>query len=247
MFFRHSLITSFCLILFATACLSSRSNGRDGKCAVKEIIIGQSDLFALGISSASDTLCKEADDLNMIMHIYKENLCKLYYKETTRPLKFEIWNMDGDSKLYSYDAGDDLPLMPFATFCHEFLTIHDILSKKTTVINIEEASKNPSYTPVIRTSDINSSRILPWGERLVFLNDYSFVDGIPRVLFSNRKWNYKEKKNYRFNSTNVVHGSLIRKVLGLSVRSWTAAVPRIHSNAVVVFSAKMNSMFAVAT
>lgn len=205
---------SFLLVTIASMglpCLPSCSNVQVGKHAVKEIIVGQNELSSLKIPATSDTLCKEEGNLNMITHISGNNLCKLYYKETTRPLKFEIWNMDGDSKLYSYDAGDDLPLMPFATFSQDYLTLHDILSQKTVVINIAEASENIEYVPVNRPSDINSSRILPWGERLVFLNDYSFVDGIPRVLFSNRKWNYKEKKNYRFNSTNVVHGSLIRK------------------------------------
>lgn len=197
------------IVPFVLACLPSCCVPQSGKQAFKEIIINKNDLSRFVNPECVDTLLTAAQDSNMTMHIIDDKLCLLFFKKENRPLKIEIWNLSQDSRFYSYQSENDHLIMPFATFSWNSILIHDVLKQKTVSIEIDRASSEPGYSPTVRQSNLSAINILPWGSRQVFLNDYSYVDGIPRVCFTDKKWNYKEKHKYSFNSSNVVHGELV--------------------------------------
>lgn len=197
------------LLQLILVCLPSCSIHEDGKQTVKEITVGKEELYRFPHIANADTLLKADPDSNMTMHMVNGRLCELYYKTDNRPLRLEIRDLAESTILYSYQSEADNLLMPFYDFSWNTLLIHDVLREKTVSIDLEKASTCSDFTPTVKSSNISAIRILPWGERQVFLNDYSYVEGVPRVRFSDRKWNYREKHNYTFNSANVVSGNLI--------------------------------------
>lgn len=190
-------------------CLPSCSVPGGGKQAVRINSISKSDLSKFGLPLYVDTLQTADPDSNLIMHVVDDKLCKLYFKKEGRPLRIEIGNLSRDTILYSYQSEKNQFIMPFAKFSWNSILVHDVLRLKTALIDIYTASGTPDYSPIVRTSNLSAIEILSWGDRQVFLNDYSYVDGIPRVCFTDKKWNYKQKQKYSFNSSNVVHGELI--------------------------------------
>lgn len=203
-----SRLSSWILVI-SLACLPSCSVPSDGKQAVKIITIRKSDLSKFVDPIDVDTLQTANPDSNLIMHVVDDKLCKLYFKKESRPLRIEIGDLSRDTILYLYQSEKNQLIMPFAKFSWNSILVHDPLRLKTVLIDVYKASGTSDYSPIERTSNLSAIEILSWGDRQVFLNDYSFIDGIPRICFTDKKWNYKQKQKYSFNSSNVVHGVLI--------------------------------------
>lgn len=175
----------------------------------KEVDVDKVELSEKTVDASCDTLIRVPESPGVSIHIYKDYICKLYFKDNSTPMSFEVWNMDNNRQLYRYDTQRDNLLFPIGTWSNSHLTINDSVSEKILLFNIDDAVKAKDYIPEKKSSHISSTRIIPWNNRLAFLNDYSYKDNIQRICFTNRNWIYKEKHKYDFNSANVIHGELI--------------------------------------
>lgn len=196
------------VILLTLICVSCSTDRNERQ--INSIQIGSDALSGFPMAASVDTLLSVPVESDVTVYYINGKICKVFFKKNDRNLKLEIWDCKGVRCLYEYGSEERL-LMPFVTRSWDSFIIHDRMLLKTVVINIEEAVNIPCYTPESKPSNIESSRILPWKDRQVFLNGFSFLESVPRVCFSDKKWNYTEKKNYKFNSSNVVHGELICK------------------------------------
>ena len=196
------------IALLTLICVSCSINRNDHK--YNSIQIGFDALSGLPMAASADTLLKVPVESDITVYYINGKICKVFFKKKDRNLKLEIWDCKGGRCLYEYGSEERM-LMPFVTRSWDNIVIHDRILLKTVVINIEEAVNNPGYTSVGKPSNIESSRIIPWKDRQVFLNGFSFLESVPRVCFSDKNWNYTENNHYKFNSSNVIHGELICK------------------------------------
>ena len=131
-------------------------------------------------------------------------------------------NKKGKPQLYMYDirdftclrsflpygTGNGEMLMPFMTKNHGELLIYDPVKKQVAVMEIQDYAFDEDKMPQSFDTNIFSQEMIPVGGRILFLNQYSFQGQAPRVRYSDRRWNYRETKTYRFDAANVVDGTL---------------------------------------
>ena len=132
-----------------------------------------------------------------------------------RPLKtgqpyLHIMGMDANviTSLVKMGGNKDEMLVALPSISKGLLLMKDIVQRQLAVIDISEAVK-PFYSVVKYETNILSQRIIPYKNRLMFLNPYSFRNQAKRILISDREWNYREKKHYSYNAFNVMNGELL--------------------------------------
>lgn len=203
-------------LIIAFVCLTACSQ-QAVKQTPKEAEVDKVELSKKTIDASCDTLMRVPESPGVSIHIFKDYICKLFFKDDSAPMRFEIWNLDDDRQLYRYDTQSDNLLFPIGTWSNGHLTINDSVTEKILLFNIDDAVKDMDYTPEKKVSHISSPRIIPWNKRLVFLNEYSYKDNIQRVCFTTRDWTYRENNKYDFNSANVIHGELITNIINSKI------------------------------
>ena len=197
------------LICTLSVCLPSCTIRHGGRQTCKELFIGKESLSSFDCRIPCDTVQEAEGNSDLTMYVADGKLCKRFFPNKDRPMTLEIRELDQEELLYSYVTNEDHLVLPIRTWCSNQLIIHDQVAMKTLVFDLGKAAKDSAYTPEKRNSNIMSSRVLPWKDGLIFLNKSSYINGIPRVCFSDKTWNYHERHKYSFNSHNVVHGELI--------------------------------------
>lgn len=109
---------------------------------------------------------------------------------------------------YPYGSEKGEALLPFFTKSQHQLLMYDPVKKMAGIIDIPIISNSVDYHPTLFHTNIFSQEIIPFKKRLLFLNPNSFDGKAPRVIISDRNWNYVERHKYSFDASNVVDGSL---------------------------------------
>ena len=194
------------LVFYAALILASCSHRHDARMIVESEVnaeqIGEMDT----IPPHSMIYTSPSDSAYMDLMVIDDKFCIIHIANS---VQLEILEPDLKKCLYHYDSKDDGLLMPLYTRNGNEILLHDDLVQQTTLIDIHDAYTEPDYHPLRQHSNISSERILSFGDRQAFLNRNSHEPGTPRILFSNRAWNYNKKDKSPFRSPNITHGSLI--------------------------------------
>lgn len=148
-----------------------------------------------------------------INHVIVEDgtVCCFYIREKKGENHLALFDLEQNSpirEIIPYGAKKDEMLLPFLTVTPGHLFLYDPVKKEATDIEVKKALEESSFIPSFYHTSVYSQEVIPVKDRLLFLNQYSFKGKAPRVLFSDRKWNYTETKHYNFDAMNVVDGSL---------------------------------------
>lgn len=111
-------------------------------------------------------------------------------------------------KYFMFGSGVEQMLLPCMYQGSGKIVLKDPTLKKVSVIDVFQAIADSTYQPEINKSKFFSQRTIPYNDRLLFLNPYSVKDG-PRVIVSDKTWDYNLKRKPSFWAANAVHGDLV--------------------------------------
>lgn len=137
--------------------------------------------------------------------------CIVSGKEKKGHFFLTLFNLGSGEKIGSYyPYGSEIGevLLPFFTKSQHQLLMYDPVKKMAGIIDIPVILYSVDYHPMLFHTNIFSQEIIPFKKRLLFLNPNSFDGKAPRVIISDRNWNYVERHKYSFDASNVVDGSL---------------------------------------
>lgn len=109
-----------------------------------------------------------------------------------------------------YGSGWDQMMIAYPSFGSGKIVLRDLILNKITMLSPADVISGLSQkqSPMFK-SNIISQTVIPFDDKLLFLNPYSYEDRTPRVLVSDRKWNYRWHKKYNYTTINLNHGQLL--------------------------------------
>lgn len=200
----NRLIPLCFLICYLASC------SQDARQHVNTYQVSFDQINELPLATPINNLIIEPADSDILCYVVNGVICKISTKKRDRQMSIELFDTV-KSKHISYNFHDEYLIHPIATRSWNKIVIHDGLIGKTIVVDVENAFKQDSYSPLKKFSNIQSERLIYMGDKMLFLNKDSFENGTPRVCFSDDNWNYSQKNRYRYDSGNVVHGEIICK------------------------------------
>lgn len=196
-------IGSFALLLFMViSCADKRP--------VQENHITEDRLNAFELRTPQRVvLTTPADSLESVF-VINQHIITFQHPDGNGQPFLHILAMNGQEicSLVKKGGGRDEMLMALPSVSNNMLLMMDVLQRQLAFIDITEAVK-PSFSILKYRTNILSQRIIPYKDRLMFLNPYSYRDQAKRILISDREWNYSEKKHYSFNAFNIVCGEVL--------------------------------------
>lgn len=108
-----------------------------------------------------------------------------------------------------YGAKFNQVVLPRAFYADGVFLLGDVAMKKVAWIEWENALSDSLYCPPIFKSNIVSQYELPFENRILFLNPYSYQGREPRILVSDRKLNYHWRKKHDYTAINLMDGTLL--------------------------------------
>jgi len=135
----------------------------------------------------------------------------LYYNREQSSYALALWDMDLRllRTFVEYGPGADQMMLIGPTSGGGRYVLPDPILKKVMMVDIKKAAADTSYHPVIYQSDIYTQEEIPFGERILFLNPYAYKGRAPRVLVSDKKWNYRWRRQPDYSGFNINIGRLI--------------------------------------
>ena len=105
-------------------------------------------------------------------------------------------------------SGNDW-LAPLFYICDNSIIVHDNTTRQIAIVDVAQACRDKDYTPFIHETNIVTTRIIPYQEKILFWNPYGHDPHYPRVLLSDINWQYTDTLKYNFNALNIGHGELM--------------------------------------
>ena len=121
---------------------------------------------------------------------------------------YEIASFSKRAEFIPYGSGKGELLQAFTTKGNGKMLLYDAVKKEIAVMDLNSMENDPSFSPSFYHTNILSQEIIPYHDRLLFLNRYSYQGQAPRIRISDKKWNYYERSHYKCDAINVVDGSL---------------------------------------
>ena len=196
------LIYSFLMIIVLFSCT--------GRMPVQEKKISQEEVNSfMQRNPRMELYTVPADSLERVF-VVKDKIITYQHPDGNGQPFLHILAMNGQEicSLVKKGGGRDEMLMALPSVSNNMLLMMDVLQRQLAFIDITEAVK-PSFSILKYKTNILSQRIIPYKDRLMFLNPYSYRDQAKRILISDREWNYSEKKHYSFNAFNIVCGEVL--------------------------------------
>ena len=97
--------------------------------------------------------------------------------------------------------------MPFLSSSEGKALFYDPLLKRIATLNPREAYDSDNYEPLFKSTQIMSQRVMPFGDRVLYINSFSFDGKEPRILFTGKDWMGKERE-YEGTYLNVMSGNI---------------------------------------
>lgn len=181
-----------------------------GPVPVQEKHISQEDLNSFTHRNPQKELLVVPADSVEHVFVIKDNIITFQHPNGRGQPFLHILAMNGQEVcgLVKMGGGKDEMLVALSSVSNGILLMTDVIQRQLAYIDITEAQK-PSYQFVKYQTNILSQRIIPYKNRLMFLNPYSYRNQAKRILISDKEWNYSEKKHYSFNAFNIVCGELL--------------------------------------
>ena len=178
---------------------------------IKEIDIPSESIDSFTSRQPARELYRDSSSAYFPIFVIENIICVTHPR---KEYKYAIDYFDketGDSLGHSIDLpAEDLPWFnPLYSLHQGNIILHDNTVKRIAVIDAQKAVNEPGYTPVIRETNILSTRFVPYGDRLIFWNQYGHDPHFPRIEVSDTEWNYQYPNQIKINAFNVDHGEIL--------------------------------------
>ena len=149
------------------------------------------------------------DDSMDIAVVLDSTICLFRTKADSGAFHLRLAGRLGKGQIVDFIEHGDNPgqmTLPAFSYGDNKILLYDSILGVISLIDIKSAF-DKDYFPVSFETGIVSQRVAPIGDRLMFLNPYSFTGEQPRIVFTGRNGKYP-KKEIKVNMLNVLFGNL---------------------------------------
>lgn len=175
-------------------------------------------------------IARHPKDSVIAMVIIDDIICSFNnfrYNNTTPAIKLASLSSPQISKgFFSYGIENGQMALPVFSFSEGKILVYDPMLKKIAVLDAKAASNTEGYEPVFMDTEIMSQRVSPFGERVIFINNFAFEGKEPLVLISDKNWSTKIRTE-PFNYMNVMSGSLFSNNVGTRIGCARREIPEM--------------------
>lgn len=192
------------MLLLAMACSCSPQ-------PVQKNCLKQEMLEGLPLKSPAYAILKSRADSISQVKVVEGVVCS-FFRRGKSHYALSLQTEEGELIGNFVEYGTDLHqmLIAYPSYGSGKVVLRDLIARKITMISPGAIVSGSANTEVqIFKSDIIAQTLVPFGDRLLFLNPYSLEGKTPRVLVSDRKWNYHWRKKYNYTTINLNRGTLM--------------------------------------
>lgn len=178
---------------------------------IKEIDIPSESIDHFTSKQPARELFRDSSSAYFPIYVIEDIICVTHPRQDNK-YAIDFYDKEtGDSLGHSIDllAEDNPWFNPLYSLHQGNIILHDNTVKRIAVIDAKKAVNEPGYTPVLRETNISSTRFAPYGDRLIFWNQYGHDPQFPRIKVSDTEWNYEYPNKININAFNVDHGEIL--------------------------------------
>lgn len=179
--------------------------------STKEVVVEQEVLHEIGFRKA-ETVFALSEDATSV-YVTQCGIC-VFNREGSSEHFLKLLSMGSeDSRWYvSHGYAEDQLLLPILSFGGQDALLYDAVLNKACKIDVCAALADNQYECLYHSTNIISQRVVPVGDRLLYLNPNSYDGKEPRLLWSDAQWNavkVRNKTSHDKNYLNVLSGNIV--------------------------------------
>lgn len=172
------------------------------------------------------------------LYIVNDSIAVVHNSEQDERKLVEIYNLNSGALIwdrFTKGNGPEEILMGRSDMFNDTLMLEDLMRDRIVLLPIGKITTGEDFKPEFQDYSVVSTRIRPFGGKLLAVNPYCFNDkqsGIHndgnRFILTDSSFNYKETNSYQYETFNVTNGNFIISYDNDRIIYYSAAEPLIE-------------------